>query len=74
MEVNWTRAVKIGDYVRMVSHGDEQVRERVKPVTRLTGKSIFCGQQQFSKKTGIQRNNKRRVEPFMEHHTERVEN
>ena len=64
----WTEFVQIGDYVKVLFVKGNYLSERVLPVTKVTKKSIYVGNMQFSKANGNQTNNKRVIHPFMAHH------
>lgn len=64
---DWTKDVKKGDYVRVISNSNS-VDESLREVTNVTEKSIFVSRMQFSKDTRNQINMKRRIEPFMVQH------
>lgn len=64
---SWAYDVKKGDYVMVVSNINK-LDKRLMKATSVTAKSIFIGEMQFSKFTKSQKNNKRRIEPFLAHH------
>lgn len=67
LKKDWTYAVKKDDYVMVVS-STSNLDKRLMKVTGVTSKSIFVGKMQFSRFTKSQKNNKRRIEPFLAHH------
>lgn len=64
---NWTKKVKKGDYVRLLSTSNS-AEESLREVTDVSDKSVFISRMQFSKETSIQTNNKRKIAPFMAQH------
>jgi len=65
--MNWMEKIKVGDYVQIISL-ENPLEVTSYPVTKVTKRSVFVDRMQFSKDTGIQKNKKRKIEPFMAHH------